>query len=218
MRTGFAGLQQTKRNLGERSDQLGIHRPRNPPVLPDADVGRRNVKLGGNLSGANARDDVGMAHGLRVTTGYASPARPKLREVTGKRVTFRHMENDWQTLTEPHERVRWARMRWQESKGIKADAGAAAESLGIQPHTYRAYERAPGSSKHTELTHQRAIQFARKYGVSWEWLMTGGGSPHASGLSELTPTERRVIDALREAPEARQTVVADAIEQLLKSA
>lgn len=124
----------------------------------------------------------------------------------------RHLEN----LREPHERLRWARMRWQDSKGIKPDAGAAAESLGMKPHTYRAYERPATASKHTELTHQRAIEFGRKFGVSWGWLMTGHGEPLDLALSELTPTERRVIDALREAPEARQTAVADAITQLLK--
>jgi len=126
------------------------------------------------------------------------------------------MDASWENLAEPHERLRWARMRWQLAKGIKPDASAAAESLAMKPHTYRAYERPPGASKHTELTHQRAISFARKFGVSWEWLMTGKGTPDTTSISELTPTERRVIDALREAPEARQTAVADAIEQLLK--
>lgn len=122
------------------------------------------------------------------------------------------------SFREPHERLRWARVRWQDRKGIKPDAGAASESLGLKPHTYRAYERAPGSSKHTELTHQRAIEFGRKFGVNWEWLMTGRGSPDDMPATELTPTERSLIDALREAPEARQTAVADAIMQLIKIA
>jgi hypothetical protein len=119
---------------------------------------------------------------------------------------------DWTDLREPHERLRWARMQWQEARGIKPDAGAAAESLGINPHTYRAFERAPGTSKTIALDHQRAMQFGRKFGVSWQWLLIGEGTPQG----ELTPNERRVIDALREAPEARQTAVADAIEQLIK--
>ena len=119
---------------------------------------------------------------------------------------------DWSDLCEPHERLRWARMQWQEARGIKPDAGAAAESLGMNPHTYRAFERAPGSSKNIALDHQRAMQFGRKFGVSWQWLLIGEGTPQG----ELTPNERRVIDALREAPEARQTAVADAIEQLIK--
>lgn len=96
------------------------------------------------------------------------------------------------------------------------NASAAAESLGMNPGTYRAYERPDTASKHIPLTHQTAARFARKFGVNWIWLLTGEGSP--DGQDQLTPTERRIIDAYREASEARQTAVADAIEQLLKSA
>lgn len=124
------------------------------------------------------------------------------------------MDNRWKQLTEAHERLRWARIVWQEERGVKPDAGAAAESLGMNKHTYRSFERGPEGSKHTILDHQRAIQFGKKFGVSWQWLLTGTGTPQG----ELTPNERRVIDALREAPEARQTAVADAIEQLIKLA
>lgn len=127
------------------------------------------------------------------------------------------MDQRWTTATEPHDRLRWARIQWQESKGIKPDAGAAAESLGVKAHTYRAYERRPDSSKHTRLDDQRAIQFARKFGVNWIWLLTGEGRPDAPD-DHLSPTERRMIDALREAPEARQAAAADAIIQLLKIA
>lgn len=127
------------------------------------------------------------------------------------------MDTRWQTLTEPNERLRWARIQWQEAKGIKPNAEAAAESLGIKPHTYRAYERRPDSSKHIALDHQRAIQFARKFGVNWEWLLTGSGRPDKAEEA-LTPRERRMIDALREAPEDRQAAAADAIIQLLKIA
>lgn len=126
------------------------------------------------------------------------------------------MDDRWQTLFEPHERLRWARIQWQEGKGIASNAEAAADSLGIKPHTYRAYERPPHASKHTRLDDQRAIQFARKFGVSWQWLLTGKGRPDAD--DDLTPTERRMIDALREAPEDRQAAAADAIIQLLKIA
>lgn len=127
------------------------------------------------------------------------------------------MDDRWQTLSEPHDRLRWARIQWQEAKGIKPDAGAAAESLGMRPHTYRAYERRPDSSKHTRLDDQRAIQFGRKFGVHWIWLLTGEGRPDQVD-DALTPVERRMIDALREAPEARQAAAADAIIQLLKIA
>jgi hypothetical protein len=108
-------------------------------------------------------------------------------------------------------------MRWQEKAGIRPNAAAAAESLGMQQHAYRAYERGPDASKHVALTHQRAQQFGRKFGVSWLWLLTGKGGPDDEVEIELTPVERRLIDAVRAAPEARQTAVADAIEQLLKA-
>lgn len=97
------------------------------------------------------------------------------------------------------------------------NAEAAAESLGIKAGTYRAYERQPGSSKHIGLDHQTAARFAKKFGVNWTWLLTGEGSPDAAD-DTLTPVERRMIDALREAPEARQAAAADAIIQLLKIA
>lgn len=128
------------------------------------------------------------------------------------------MDARLENLREAHERLTWARMRWQERAGIRPNAGAAADSLGMNQHTYRAYERPSTASKATALDHQRAVQFGRKFGVSWRWLLTGEGSPDDESTAELTPIERRVIDALREAPEARQTAVADAIEQLLKSA
>jgi len=127
------------------------------------------------------------------------------------------MDDRWTKAREPQDRLRWARIQWQEAKGIKPDAGAAAESLGLRPHTYRAYERNPDASKYTRLDDQRAIQFARKFGVNWIWLLTGEGRPDTPDDS-LSPTERRVIDALREAPKDRQTAVADAITQLLKTA
>lgn len=125
------------------------------------------------------------------------------------------MNARWQDQREGWERLRWARIRWQEAKGIKPNAEAAAESLAMKAGTYRAYERRPDASKHTALDHQAAARFAKKFGVSWEWLLTGNGSPDEV---ELTPNERRIIDAYREAPEARRTAVADAIEQLLKIA
>jgi len=126
-------------------------------------------------------------------------------------------DNRWQRQTEPHDRLRWARVQWQEAKGIKPDAKAAAESLGLAPHTYRRYERSPESANHSALDHQKAIQFARKYKVNWIWLLTGEGTPYDRD-DNLNAEERRMIDALREAPKDRQAAAADAIIQLLKIA
>lgn len=121
----------------------------------------------------------------------------------------------WQDCEGTWDRLRWARMQWQEKNGVSPNAEAAAESLGIKPGTYRAYERRPGSSKSIALDHQTAPPLAKKFGVNWQWLLTGHGRPDQ--LDELTPNERKIIDALREAPEARQTAVAEAMIQLLKA-
>ncbi|MFZ2252663.1 MAG: hypothetical protein WAW13_00645 [Minisyncoccia bacterium] len=112
-----------------------------------------------------------------------------------------------------HERIRWARIRWQMSQGITPEMGAAADSLGMKQHTYRAYEREPGSSKHTKLDLPRAMMFGRKYKVSWHWLLTGEGSPDDEAL---TPHQLRVVQAMRKAGDDKQEAVAVAIEQLLK--
>lgn len=127
------------------------------------------------------------------------------------------MNARWQDCEGTWDRLRWARMRWQEASGVSPNAEAAAASLGIKPGTYRAYERRPDSSKHIPLDDQTAPPLAKKFGVSWIWLLKGAGSPDAD-IESLSPDERRVIDALREAPKARQAAAADAITQLLKSA
>lgn len=125
------------------------------------------------------------------------------------------MTTRWQDLEGTWERLRWARVRWQQSIGVSDNAQAAADSLGLKAGTYRAYERRPDASKHIALDHQAAARFAKKFGVSWEWLLTGRGSPHDL---QLTPNEQELIIALREAPKDRQTAVADVITTLLKSA
>lgn len=140
------------------------------------------------------------------------------RFVTRSRVPFGNvfaMKTRWQDCEGTWDRLRWARMRWQAKQGVSPNAEAAAVSLGIKPGTYRAYERRPGESKNIALDHQTAPPLAKKFGVSWIWLLNGDGSPDDV---DLTPDERRIIDAYREAPEARQTAVADAMIQLLKSA
>lgn len=214
----IGGLQNLERDLGIGVDQFGPSRARDRvPAFPHTDVDGRDAKPGRNFGGTLGGDKVGVSdHARHVTNGYA-----KTQELVTPsyvlRGSLRGMDDRWKSAVEPHERLRWARVQWQEAKGIKPDAGAAADSLGIKQHTYRAYERRPDSSKHTRLDDQRAIQFARKFGVNWQWLLTGEGSPDASS-DALTPTERRMIDALREAPEARQAAAADAIIQLLKIA
>lgn len=66
----------------------------------------------------------------------------------------------------PHERLAWARERAGYS-----DKAEFAKALGINPVTYRAYES--GQNGFAKL----AAQFAKKLGVSAEWLLEGGRLP-----------------------------------------
>lgn len=69
-------------------------------------------------------------------------------------------------LDSPHERLAWAR----EQAGFTDKADFARE-CGVNPTTYRAYENGQnGFAKYASL-------FARKLGVTAEWLMEGGLTP-----------------------------------------
>lgn len=114
------------------------------------------------------------------------------------------------------ERVRWARQRWQRQSGAIETARAAAESLAMKEDTYSAYERRPDSSKHTKLNDQAAIRFARKFGVRWEWLLTGEGEPTLPE-PEPTPPMKRALNVMRLVPEDQQEAIADAIEALARA-
>lgn len=120
----------------------------------------------------------------------------------------------WQDCEGPWDRLRWSRIQWQEANGVSPNAEAAAESLGIKPGTYRAYERRPDSSKNIALDHQTAIRFARKFGVSWEWLLVGAGKPTDQ---QLTPAQERLVRALGDIPEERQDAIAKAVEALIRT-
>lgn len=105
----------------------------------------------------------------------------------------------WSNLSEPWERVRWARLYWQRKAGSAETMKAAAESLGMQENTYSAYEREPGTSKHTALDHQRAIQFGDKFKVNWVWILTGKETPFA-----MTPAQERAVQLLAQQNEEDQ--------------
>src|ERR1700733_9426313 len=78
--------------------------------------------------------------------------------------------NSWKNLELP-DRVKWARSRRFES------AVAAAKALGMEPGTYRCYERGPGSAKFIRLDYDHAKLFAREFNVRWEWLLDDLGEP-----------------------------------------
>lgn len=69
-------------------------------------------------------------------------------------------------IDSPHERLVWARE--QAGFGDKADF---ARAVGVNPTTYRAYENGQnGFAKY-------AATFARRLGVTAEWLLEGGPKP-----------------------------------------
>lgn len=132
--------------------------------------------------------------------------------VTRRNVPFGNvaaMDSSWTECREAHERVRWARMH----AGYPT-ATAAAESMGMRANTYGAYERAPDSSKHTELDDQRASQFAKKFKVSWIWLLKGEGYPLAESMTEA---QQRVVRAMEGKSEDDQARIAAAVEALLRA-
>lgn len=125
-------------------------------------------------------------------------------------------DESWRDLEGPWDRLKWARVRWQQKAGaVGGTAKEAAESLGMKEGTYRAFERPPDSSKHMRLGHQQAIPFAKKFKVSWTWLLTGEGSPDDDQLPE---PQERVIRAMSAVDVERQKVIADAIEALVGAA
>ena len=109
---------------------------------------------------------------------------------------------------------RWERVRWARARKFET-ATAAAESMGMRPNTYTAYERRPDSSKHIALDHQAAARFAKKFGVRWEWLLTGEGSPTAG--DDTDAPAMRVIDAMQGLSRDRQEEVAAAVVALIKA-
>lgn len=119
---------------------------------------------------------------------------------------------DWEQLSEPWQRLHWARARWQHGLGIKPTAKAAADSLGMEANTYSAYERAPDASKHTRLDHQSAIRFANKFKVNWVWLLLGWGTPDDLVLDA---GEARLVQAIRAQPDESRESIVRAMETLL---
>ncbi len=84
----------------------------------------------------------------------------------------------------------------------------------MKPNTYRAYERDPRSSKHTALDQHRAVEFARRYGVNWRWLLLSQGAP----FQDVPPSpQARVVEAMAQVSEADQNTVAEIVEVFVRS-
>jgi hypothetical protein len=86
-------------------------------------------------------------------------------------------DENWRRLEGSWERLTWAREHWQRLNGRPLTMADAAAALQMKDGTYRAYERPPGTSKHTSLSYEVARQFANKFHTNWRWLLHGSGSP-----------------------------------------
>ena len=119
----------------------------------------------------------------------------------------------WRLMTTGPARLMWARMYWQvRASAISGTAKDAADSLGMKEGTYRAYEREAGTSKHIPLDHQAAIRFGRKFGVSWQWLLLGEGTPFDDQLPEA---QERMLRAMEAVDRIQQEAMVDMVERLL---
>lgn len=125
------------------------------------------------------------------------------------------LREGWRDLLHPWERLKWARLYWQHQNGIESrTAKQAAEALGMEEGTYRTYERPDTASKHTPLTHQRAIEFGRKFKVSWTWILLNHGEPYDQMLG---PAQERVLRIMSKAADDQQETIADMIEAYLSA-
>lgn len=127
------------------------------------------------------------------------------------RVSFWLMEADfsWTNLSEPWERLRWARSRKYET------ATAFADAIGMASGTYGHHERSPSASRTTKLDAQKAMRFAKALGIRWEWLAGGPGEPWLDGRGPATP-KQRVNRALEALDLEEQERIADAVEALAR--
>lgn len=155
---------------------------------------------------------VTRGHKRKITQGNVSWRNVSLM---AKYVEDPQLREGWRDLLHPWERLKWARLYWQHQSGIETrTAKQAADALNMGEGTYRTYERPEGSSKHTPLTHQRAIEFGRKFKVSWTWILLNHGTPFDQMLG---PAQERVLQIMSTADNDQQDTIADMIEAYLNS-
>ena len=120
-------------------------------------------------------------------------------------------DTSWSQKVEPWDRLAWARAR------IYPTPTEAARRMGYQPHTYAAYERPLGASKHIDFDSTIAADLAKKLKVRWEWLLRGEGPPWPDQSRKLTPAQQRALDALEGRPQEDQERIVAAIEMLVRT-
>lgn len=106
------------------------------------------------------------------------------------------------------ERLRWARL----NAAAPMEPKDAAAVIGVKDGTYRAYERPPGASKTITIDPQNVIKLGRRWKISWQWIVSGEGTPFDK---ELSPTQLRLLTLLNEASPEDQERAVRAIEGFL---
>ena len=124
---------------------------------------------------------------------------------------------DWRELREPWERLRYARTM----AGFER-AKDAADSMGINPVTYRSYERRPDQAGARNIDHQQAARFAKKFKVSWKWLLLGEGTPQDDQTPAMREAEKIAerLEQIEEGPqrEAAAQLIWSVLENYAKRA
>lgn len=106
----------------------------------------------------------------------------------------------WATCEDLWDRLRWARLN-SPSQMSTEDAGRV---IGVPAQTYRTYERRPGTPGARGISPQNAIQLGRRWKISWQWIISGEGTPFDK---ELSDAQLRLAAAYEAAsPELRQAV------------
>lgn len=92
----------------------------------------------------------------------------------------------------------------------------AARSLNIKPGTYRTYElaKADGGRAPSLIETQR---IAKKFGVAWQWVLLGDGSPDAEPENELRAIADKLAVSVSEVEPAKQDDALRAVEGVLEA-
>lgn len=120
------------------------------------------------------------------------------------------MKDSWRDLRQVHERIRWARVNRTEF--VRPIDGA--RSLNMRPGTYRTYEQSKADQGRVPPIN--VIQkIAAKYGVSWQWLATGDGSPDEKVVTELQVISGQLAERIERIPDEQRQAALTAVQGVL---
>lgn len=101
--------------------------------------------------------------------------------------------------TPPDKDTIGGRLRWARERRGYTSARSVAEAFGWNPNTYKSHEQ--GIRRADSLPTDVARKYARAYGVSVAWLLTGTGDPLKPDLStEQLELAQRLLDAMNAKP------------------